>query len=310
MPTQMTPSAARVVDPILTSVALGYKQPKLVGSYLFPRVPVQLSGGRVIQFGKEAFTIYSSLRAPGASVKRVQLGYSGVPYALENHTLAGVVPFEIMRDASVQPGIDLGTRALAVTMNSELLELEVAQSAAAVNAANYAAANKIALAGVAKWSDPSSNPISNIDDYKETIRAGCGQYPNVALFSALAWKAFKNNPAVMDRIKYTQKGVVTTDLAASLLDIENVVVGRGVQASGAGVFSDVWGNNCVLAYCALGSLGSEEPSYGYTYTMEGHPFVEVPWMDRDAKSWIYPVSFERVPVLSGISAGFLVQTPY
>src|SRR5690606_25974123 len=73
MMTQMTPQQVRVVDPVLSQVALGYRHPEHVGMALFPRVPVQVSGGQILEFGKESFRLYNSLRAPGAATKRVQL---------------------------------------------------------------------------------------------------------------------------------------------------------------------------------------------------------------------------------------------
>ncbi|CAK0772392.1 hypothetical protein WCLP8_4870007 [uncultured Gammaproteobacteria bacterium] len=53
----------------------------------------------------------------------------------------------------------------------------------------------------------------------------------------------------------------------------------------------------------------EEPSYGYTYTMKGHPMVEAPYYDNNKRSTIYGVTFERKPVLTGQCAGFLINAP-
>lgn len=51
----MSLSQARVVDPVLTTHAQGYKNADFVGMALFPRVDVAKSGGQVIEFGREAF---------------------------------------------------------------------------------------------------------------------------------------------------------------------------------------------------------------------------------------------------------------
>lgn len=306
---QMNLKAVRVIDPILSTIAQGYRQQDLVGMNLFPMVPVSVSGGQILEFSKEAFRAYSTARAPGGATKRIQFGHLGKPFALENHALDGLLPREHVRDAKIVPGVDLGTRAIRQTMAAMLLSLEVSQASKALDAALYDAQHKVALAGASKWSDDASDPIKQIDDYKEAIRTSTGRYPNVVLMSASAFKAFRNNPKVIDRIKYVNKGVLTEDIAATLLGVDKVVVGKAVKADDAGTFTDVWGNNVVLAYSALGSLGLEEPSYGYTYTMDGHPLVEESYYDETHKSWIFPVTYERVPVLSGITAGFLVQNP-
>jgi hypothetical protein len=309
MTAQMTAGQARVVDPVLTTVAQGYKNQDLVGFNLFPAVPTALRGGKVIQFGKEAFKLYNTSRAPGGAIKRLQVGYQGSPFAIENHALAALVPWEIQDEASTYPGIDLTARSVSTVMKSLLLELEVQQATLAQNASLYDSNHKIALSGTSKWSDPSSDPIAQIDSYKEAIRTSTGVYPNTINFGAAAWVAFKNNPAVKDRIKYTQTALITEQLAAALLGIPNVSVGKAVSAADDGTFGDVWGNNVVLAYTALGSLSAEEPSYGYTYRLNGNPTVDQPWYDPTHKSWIYTVTDERVPVQTGFTAGFLVQTP-
>lgn len=307
---QQNLSQVRVVDPILTTVVQGYKHAAHVGDYLFPRVPVRVSGGKVLEFGKEDFRLYATRRAPGGAVKRVQYGHEGKPYALENHALAGQVPIEHQRDAQEQPGLDLGSRAARRTMRTILHTLESDQAVIAVNTANYDANHKVALAGTDKWSDPASKPLAQIETYKEAVRASIGIRPNTLLLSAQAYSALKQNESVLDKIKYTQRGVVTLELLATLLDIPRVVAGDAVVAADpSGAFSDMWGNNAILAYVPEQIEGAEEPSYGYTYVMEGHPMAEEAYYDKDHKCWVYPVSYERAPLLTGITAGFLIQNP-
>ncbi|WP_027670083.1 major capsid protein [Rheinheimera baltica] len=305
---QMNNGQVRVIDPILTTHAQGYKQPTLVGSKLFPRVPVGQRGGQVIEFGKEAFLLYNARRAPGAGTKRVQFGYQGKPYALLSDSLEGVVPREHIGEAAV-PGIKLGQRATNNVMRSLMLALEHEQAALARNPANYDANHKVDLAAT-KWSNPDNSPSDDIETGREAIRASIGVYPNVVLLSAKAFAAAKNNPHIVERFKYTSKESITAEMLASLWDVPEVVVGGAVVADQqSGDFSDVWGNDVVMAYVAAesGDLNIEEPSFGYTYTLDGNPLVEQAYYENNAKSWMYPVTYERSPVLSGITAGYLMQ---
>lgn len=306
----MNPSQARVIDPILTTVVQGYKNADFVGGALFPRVPVAVSGGKVIEFGKEHFLAYNTQRAPGGATKRITFGYLGKPYAVENHGLEAPVPREFMRDAAKVPGINLGTRAVNLVMRAEGLGLEIQQAALATDASQYGANNKLTLSGTDKFSDDTSKIFATFDDAKEAVRASCGMYPNVALFGPKAFRAAKNHAAVVDRFKYTSKESITAEMLASVLEFDRVVVGKAVKASDSGAMSDVWGNFIVLAYVPPAPSQAEEPSYGYTYTLEGHPMVEIPYWDANSKSWIYGVVDERAPVLSGIASGFLITNPY
>ncbi|WP_047396541.1 hypothetical protein [Chitinibacter sp. ZOR0017] len=305
-----TNAGVRIIDPILSTVAQGYANQEYVGMNLFPGVPVSASGGQILEFGREAFRLYSSARSPGSGTRRVQYGYLGRPFALENHSLEGMVPREHQRDAAQVPGIDLGKGAVKKTMKALQLSLEVAQATVATNAANYPGTNKVALAGAAKWSDPGCDIVAGVDVGREAIRSQCGLYPNVLVLSPVAFNAAKNNPKIVARFQYTSAQSITPEMLAGIFNVKKVVVGAAVYWTDANVATDVWGNNAVLAYVPEGQLSDvDEPSYGYTYTMDGNPAAEPPYYDNNSKSWIYPVTYERVPVISGIIAGYLIQNP-
>ncbi|MBF0096276.1 MAG: hypothetical protein HQM04_06575 [Magnetococcales bacterium] len=299
----------RLIDPILSEVALGYKNAELVGDALFPAVPVTASGGQVIEFGKEAFKLYSARRAPGSATRRITFGYAGKPFSLVQDSLEGTVPREHLRDALVVPGIDLGSRAVGNVMRALTLALEYEQAKLATTAGNYDTDHKISVSGADKWSADTSDPSKQIAAYREAVRASVGVYPNTLLLSAKAMAPLKQHPKLLDRIKYTGRDSLTTDILSNLWDIKKIVVGSAVFADDEGAMLDIWDNSAVLAYVPESSGGMEEPSYGYTYTMQGHPQVEQPYYDNNTKSWIYPITYERVPVLSGITSGFLIQTP-
>jgi hypothetical protein len=301
----MNNAAVRVINPILTTYVQGYRNGALCGDALFPRVPVEISGGQILEFGKEAFKLYSSNRAPGGNTKRLTFGYLGKAFALKSKSLEAVVPREHLRDANVVPGIDLAQRANRLVMNAMLLELEYDQATLATTAANYDANHKITLAGVTKWSDPASDPIAQVEVAAEAIRASTGIRPNTLVLSAQAASAARTNAKIRAQFQYTTADSITNDMLARAFNIKKLVIGDAVTSDDAGVITDVWGNTAVLAYVPEAASGLEEPSYGYTYTMNGHPLVEEPYYDNNAKSWIYGVSFERAPVLSGITSGYL-----
>lgn len=302
-------SGARIIDPILTTIAQGYRNAEMVGNVLFPPVPVQVSGGQIIEFGKEAFFKYNLRRAPGGSVRRIQFGYLGKPYALVQDSVEGQVPREHMRDASIVPGIDLGSRAVSLGMKVMQTSLEIDQAGIATLATNYGASHKVTLAGATKWSTATGVPLTDMDAAREAIRSSVGVYPNVALMSAVAFTACKNNPQITGRYQYTTHDSITPEMLARLFNLDRIVVGKALTMSDAGVATDIWGNNVILANTNLGSQNAEEPSFGYTYTMAGNPSVEPAYWDANTKSWIFPVNYERVPVLSGITSGYLIINP-
>lgn len=308
---QMSPSQARVIDPVLTTVARGYKNAQSIGRYLFPRVPVKQRGGKILSFGKEDFMLYSTGRAPGTNTKRVQFGYQGNNYTLESHSLEGVLPIELLQEAQAVPGVDLGNATVRKVQNIISMRLEYAQAQLATNAANYAASNKTTLSGTSQWSDLTSgvsDPIKDVEAGKEAIRKQTGQRPNTLAVGASVGAMLKQHPKIIDRIKYTGRDVATTDLLASLFGVENFVIGDGIYTDANGASADIWGKAVVLAFTQPGELvDNGAPTFGYTYQLDGYVMVEEPYYDRNSKSWIYPVTDEVAPVIAGADAGYLIS---
>jgi hypothetical protein len=309
--TQMTSAQSRVIDPILTSVAQGYQNNDLIFTSLFPVVPVDQRGGKIISFGREDFRLYSAGRSPGASTKRVQYGYLGNPFALQDYSLEGQVPFEMMQEANAVPSIDMGRIAVLKTQNAIQLGNEVMAATIATTAASYPAANKVTLSGSSQWSDQTSgvsNPSKDIQTAIEAVRAAIGKRPNTVVLGPKVWAALKTHPSIIDRIKYTGRDSLTLDMLATLWDVKQVKVGDALYEDANGVLQDVWGKYVVVAYTEMGSMmDAGLPSYGYTYRLRNYPVVESTYMDRNAKSWIYPVVDALQPVAASINAGYLIS---
>lgn len=300
-----------VVDPILTKVLQGYGVHTNIGHILFPRVPVQTTGGKVIMFTDRDFRIYNTARAPGSNTKRIEVGYEGADYVLENHSLEGKLPREKLRDANaLSPTIKLESRAVRKPWNAMMLELEVQQALLARNPDSYAATNKKVMSGTSQWTDPDSDPIGDIDTAREVIRAKCAVDPNRLVLGPMSFTALKNHPKIQKRLTITADGkAVTAAMLADLLDLDEVVVGKALYFDEVeGDTVDAWGNDAILAYTPEASeLDREEPAFGYTYELEGHPYVEAKYYDDNTKTWFYPVTHERKPLIAGISAGFLFK---
>jgi hypothetical protein len=308
--TQLNPAQQRVIDPILSTHARGYRQAQLVASALFPFAEVAQYAGNVIEFGKESFRVYNSKRSPGSATKRITFGYQGKPYAIVPRALEAVVPVESMRDASAVPGINLSTRAVNTVLRSMLLEYEVDAAGIATNAANYDNDHKVTLASGMVWDDPDSDPAGDIETGREAIRDTIGLYPNTLLLSAKAIKSCRRHPKLIDRSANTGIRKVTLELLKEIFEVDNIVIGGGVVASGQNdAFGDVWGQAAILAYVSEGAdvnANVEEPSYGYGYRIEGMPTVSAPYYDNNTNSWIHKVANDCTPVLAGMQAGYLI----
>lgn len=305
----MSPRQVRVVDPILSTHARGYRQSQLIGTKLFPIAPVAAYGGKIITFGKEAFRLYNTKRAPGSRTKRISFGYEGDPYAIVPSALEAPVPREWMTDATQVPGIDLGARAVNLVLRVMQLAHEHECANLALNAAKYDADHKVKLVGGDRWTSPDSDPSKDIETAKEAVADSIGMEPNRLMLSRKALRGLKYHPKLIERVKHVNITSITIDILKTLWEVDEIVVGQARVATGADdAFGDVWGAGAWMGYVTDNpDPNVEEPSFGYTYQIQGHPLVETPYWDDGAKSWIYGVTDDNTPAMGGMLAGYLIE---
>jgi hypothetical protein len=68
-----------------------------------------------------------------------------------------------------------------------------------------------------QWDLANSTPIEDIVKQIWSIKQVTGRFPNRFVLGPRVWETLQNHDEVIQRIKYTQRGVITTDLLASLL---------------------------------------------------------------------------------------------
>ena len=130
---------------------------------------------------------------------------------------------------------------------------------------------------IKKWSDQTSDPVKMVNDAMLEMAENTGMKPNFAIMSPDVFYALKNHEAIMDRIKYTQKGIVTLDLIASLFEVEKIFVPWAVFNSEAQTpgFNDekidmnfLYKGNMLLGYRAT-RASLKQATAGYIFAWTG-----------------------------------------
>lgn len=297
----------RVVDTVLTKVVLGYNlDQEFSGHHLFPDVPVNEVGGKIVKFGKEAYVVINSKRAPGETVRGVGISYSSEKFVLENRLLEAISPEEFIEMGN-KAGIAVKAQAVNSVFRRMRLEGEYDKALLANDANNYAASNKTTLSGTSLWTSATADVLTQVNDAKSTIRSKTGRYPNVFHLDAKGFEALKRNTHIKEQFKYSGKASITTDMLANYFDVEKVVVGRAIHATDEDAdFIDLWQDNSILAYVPPKALQAQAvQSYGYNYVHKGFPKVEKEYYNKSDRSWHNPVLMRDKAVITDNGAGFL-----
>lgn len=305
-------SSARIVDPVLTELALGYVNPEFVGSVLFPVVTVPARAGKVPQFGRDRLKPVDGTRAPGSATKRITIKYSDQTFSLIDESLDAQVPREELEEASAVPSIDLQAEAVEDVQALTDLNLEIKQAELARDAALYPASNKATLTSGNRIND-AIDPAPLFTAAHSAIRKGVGKRPNVAIIPSDVMDALKNNAKVREQMVFGPniKPVatnITDEMLANYIGVEKVYEAAAVTVDDDDVATDVWGKDIILAWVNPRVTSQRSPNYGFTFRRRNYPIVEKTVWDSNTKSWINGYTDSRQAKITMIEAGYIIKS--
>ncbi len=264
---------ARVVDPILTNIARGYHNSAFIGEQIFPTVDVEKEAGKIPQFGKESFMSYKTERAIRADSNQMDGDFlSTIKYSTEEHDIERRIDYREEKESFMNEKV-LATRRTkdVLSLGHELKAAELLQ-----DADNYADSNKETLVDN-QLDDSGIDPTILIREKRNALRDIIGARANTLVMGPAVYDVLVNHPLIIEKIKYSQTGIVTKDLLKRLLEVNEILVGEAIYSEDKKTFKDIWGNNLVLFYKVPNSGMAKtpyQPSFGYTLRKKGHPFVD------------------------------------
>jgi hypothetical protein len=277
---QPTRSDVHVNRP-LTNISIAYIQraQDFVADKVFPIVPVMKQSDRYFKYTKDYwFRTAAAKRAPASESAGSGFKVDNTPsYFADVWALHQDIDDQT-RANSDQP-IDLDRDSVLFVTQQLLLRREIqfvnAYMATGVWTGGPGATDYNVATGVVgfQWDQSGSNPMEDVDYLKQFVKSQTGFLPNTLVLTPNVFFALRNNASVLDRIKYTQRGIVSEDLLAALFGVEKLLVASAVQntaaeGTAAGVFSFLVSNIALLVY-ANPAPSILQPSGGYIFSWQG-----------------------------------------
>lgn len=310
----MTLNQIRGINPVYTKFAQGYvPMGRTVSEFIAPSVNVPTRGGKIVTFGKQSFAVENTRRAPGSTIQRVTPEYSFQDYKVYQDALMAVVTAEEREEATASdmPGLELA--ALRQVLDKLDLGREKAVIDLVTNPANYEASCTGTVS--TKWDLPESNPLEDVLDAKEAVRAQIGANPNSMVVSPKVYKALLKHPDIVDHYSQTTSEFPDEEMIARYFRLS-----RGLREAtqvildpATGLMRDLMDEEVLLFYAPPGvssgtisGLGNPftrfNMSFAYQYVLKGYPKVSNFEFERDTQAWSAPVLYENTPVLAGLGA--------
>lgn len=266
----------RVVDPVLTTVARGYKNAAFIGDQLFPVVEMDKEGGVIPTFGKGVFAVYDTRRAPGANsniATRENMGTQDI--TLDEHDLAFPVDYREQNESIIDEEKKAARRATAgIELRREIYAATLAQDPSL-----YTGRTKKLAAGKG-WNATDSDPLKDMEAGIEVVREATGNRPNIITMGASVMSLLRYHPAIQGAVGSNERKRITEQIIQDLLNVDKVLIGGAVSLDPkAKTIGDIWKDNVMLHYVApqqadAASADEYVPSFGYTFRRKGAPVID------------------------------------
>lgn len=119
-------------------------------------------------------------------------------------------------------------------------------------AANFASGLSTTLAAGSKWTQAGSDPVNDVFNARVAVRTGSGVDPSAMAISWTTLQYLKQNPSIIDRVKYVQGNKqVDTDVLCALMGLKNIYVCGGLsttalEGNATQTLSDMWGTFAIV----------------------------------------------------------------
>lgn len=272
------------VDPLLTNLAINYRNNALIADRIFPRVTVESEKGSYYVFNKvDNFTIEKDLRTGVARANRVTWNMSKAPYGpLLEHSLESPVS----KDDKRILGEEMARRKATELVTNKILlrhEYEVVQKMKDTSIFTQTET----LSGTAQFSHASSDPLAKIQAALETIRATAlaGGNRLAVIMGDPVWGYLRNNPKLIERLgNASMRTLLSKEQVAQLLEVDEIIVGSAMRNTAAegqtGSLNYMWGKDLWVASLA-GQPSLEQVNPGYTLQL-----AEALTLDGWSEPWV------------------------
>lgn len=270
------------VDAALSQMSVAYIQNanNFVARKMFPVLPVQYRSDKYFVYSQADFLRDEArLRAAGVESAGSEYALTTATYTAERYALHKDIADEVRFNAD--PAIDPERDAVEFLAQKMLIHEDRKFAADFMKTGVWGTDRQGGGVNFANWTVATTDIIAQIDAWGDTIQKATGNRPNKLLLSRDVYAVVKNNATILESIKYTQTGVITQQLLANLLGLDEVVVADGLYNSAAAGAAASYkyaigedagvGQSGLLAYVNP-TPSILQPTAGYTFSW--NPFAD------------------------------------
>lgn len=296
-----------VVDPALSNISIKYTNDSFIADLMLPMLKVGKQTGKYYIYDKANLRINKTTRAAGSAANEIDFGVAPTgTFICDDHALKGFVVDEVQdqADAALNPLID---ETETVTEN---LMLDRENNAATLLTSTANLTQNTTLSGTSQWSDYSnSDPIGDVRTARTTIHSNTFKKPNTLTMGKQVWDMLAEHPQIIERVKYSQLGVMTIELVARIFQVDTVLIGEAGSNTAVEGQTDslsyIWGKHVIVSYISP-VVRIKMITLGLTFTYNTR--IVKRWRDEDREGTYVRVGNDNyVQKIVAAAAGYLIK---
>jgi hypothetical protein len=315
-----------IVKELLTSVPLQnvsvqYRNKSYIGDRVFPIIDTANPKAKITKYLKGAwFRNEAALRAAGARAKRGSFPTTEVSLSTKEYAFAKEITDEDRKNAALPNAPALKPEQDAIEFCSDKIDLyKEIMIAQLIKDTTWIDGNAAGEDANGLWAASGSNTfLVDIMTGQKAIQGATGMKANVLLLDYGTFMSLKQESTILEKIKYTQRGVLTIDLLAALLELDEVLVGEalvnvsketkaGTEWSAQKIWEVTATKGMGLLFHRASAPGLKTPSSGYQVRLlqEGGGVRRLStWREAAEHQDVYEAAEESDIVVTGIDLAY------
>lgn len=306
----------------LQNVSIAYRNRSYIADSVFRIIDGVDPKAKIARYLKGAwFRDEAGIRAPGTRANRGGFPTDYIDISTKEYAFASVVTDEDRRNAQSRMAPPLKPDQDAIELASDKIDLKKEKRVAElVKGTTWVDGNSGGEDAEGLWAAGTGNTfLADIAKGVKAIHNNSGFRPNCLLLDLGTFLSLKEEPTVLDKIKYTQRGVLTADLLAALLELEEVLIGEAFEntaketkAGTSWTSSAIWeinsGKGMGFLFYRPANPGLKTPAAGYqarVFQSNGQVRRVMTWREEAEHQDVYEVAEETDIVVCGTDVGYL-----
>jgi len=309
-----------VVAGPLADVSIAYRNQAYIADRVFPILDKVSPRAKISRYLKGAwFRDEAAIRGAGAEAKRSGYSIDSLSLNTNEYAFAKEVTDEDRRNANVAGAPPLNPDQDAVEFATDKVDLkkEIRVADLIISGTWSGVAGEDA-AGL--WAAGESNTfLADVRARVETIRSNTGLKPNRLIIDHGTYNSLKEEATVLSKIQYTERAILTKDLLAAILELDEVLIGEaikntaketkaGTEFTAANIWEKNAGKGSAFLYYSPQKPGLKVASAGYQARVayeNGMARRTTSWRESARHQDVYEVAEETDILQTGTDLGFL-----